>query len=253
MKVEDRGEAAPARPADKGHFQQVLRQAGRPRARPPTPPVKRPGAPGSTAPVARGGVVPGPTRAATARAYASAEHLGQVRQQLHGEARRLEEERGEAHQATQERTTRRLTELLARELSRELRAEPPPASGPLPPAADRQPPSSAEALYGAGEPRAASGSAGAAPPQPAPSLEARVQSTLELIERIELFVRSQRPGLSLRLGGALEATVEVERTGPREVALRVQGLRGPLPAEELARMRQALEARGLRLSALHAG
>jgi hypothetical protein len=248
MKVEDRSEAAPARPAaDKGRFQQALQQAARHKARPPTPPVQRPGAQGSNAPVARGGV-----RAGTARAYASAEHLGQVRQQLHGEAHRLKEERGESHQATQERTTRRLTELVAQELSRELRAELPPPSNPLPPAGERQPSPSAEALSGAGEPRAASGSLGAAPPQPATSPEARVQSTLELIERIELFVRSQRPGLSLRLGGALEATVEVERTGPREVALRVQGHRGPLPAGELARMRQALQARGLRLSTLHA-
>lgn len=239
MKVEDRGKAAPARPADRGRFQQALQQSARHKARAPTPPVKQPDSPRLT-------------RAATARAYASAEHLGQVRQQLHGEAHRLKEERGEAHQATHERATRRLTELISQELSRELRAEPPPGSSPLPHATERQPlPSSTEALPGASEPRAASGSASAAPPQPAPSAEARVQSTLELIERIELFVRAQRPGLSLRLGGALEATVEVERTGPREVALRVQGHRGPLPAEELARMCQALEARGLRLSALH--
>ncbi|MFP2911240.1 hypothetical protein ACLESD_40685 [Pyxidicoccus sp. 3LFB2] len=46
--------------------------------------------------------------------------------------------------------------------------------------------------------------------------------------------------------------MEVERTGPREVALRIQGRRGPLPTEELSRLRDALEARGLRLRSLRA-
>jgi hypothetical protein len=76
---------------------------------------------------------------------------------------------------------------------------------------------------------------------------------MELIERIEVFVRSQRPALKMSLGGALDATVEVERTGPREVSLRIQGRRGPVPSEELARIRGALEAKGLRLRSLQAG
>jgi hypothetical protein len=83
----------------------------------------------------------------------------------------------------------------------------------------------------------------------APTPEARVQAAVELIEKIDVFVKSQRPALAMRLGGALEATVEVERTGPREVALRIQGRRGPLPSEDLARIRDALAARGLKLSA----
>jgi hypothetical protein len=84
----------------------------------------------------------------------------------------------------------------------------------------------------------------------APASEARVQAAVELIEKIEVFVKSQRPALAMRLGGALEATVEVERTGTREVALRIQGRRGPLPSEDVARIRDALAARGLKLSAL---
>ncbi|HEX8700995.1 MAG TPA: hypothetical protein VF815_19270, partial [Myxococcaceae bacterium] len=78
----------------------------------------------------------------------------------------------------------------------------------------------------------------------------RAEAALELIERIEVFVKSQRPALSLSLRGTLDATVELERTGPREVAVRLQGRKGPVPVEELARLRDALEARGLRLSAL---
>jgi hypothetical protein len=56
----------------------------------------------------------------------------------------------------------------------------------------------------------------------------------------------------MSLGSPLSATVEVERTAPREVALRIQGRQGPLAQEELARIRDALEARGLRLRSLHA-
>jgi hypothetical protein len=89
-----------------------------------------------------------------------------------------------------------------------------------------------------------------APDAPDPQL--RAEATLQLIEKIELFVQSQRPALRLSLSGALAATVEVERTGPREVALRIQGRQGPLAQEELVRIREGLEARGLRLRSLRA-
>jgi hypothetical protein len=82
--------------------------------------------------------------------------------------------------------------------------------------------------------------------------EVRVQAALELIEQIEVFVKSQRPALAMRLGGALDATVEVERTGEREVSLRIQGRRGRIPPQDLARIREELAARGLKLSALRA-
>jgi hypothetical protein len=54
----------------------------------------------------------------------------------------------------------------------------------------------------------------------------------------------------MSVGWPLPATVEVERTAPREVALRIQGKHGPLAHEDLARIRDALEARGLRLRSL---
>jgi hypothetical protein len=78
----------------------------------------------------------------------------------------------------------------------------------------------------------------------------KVQATLHLIEKIELFVQLQRPALRMSVGWPLPATVEVERTAPREVALRIQGKHGPLAHEDLARIRDALEARGLRLRSL---
>jgi hypothetical protein len=182
--------------------------------------------------------------------FATAEHLGQVRQGLSAEVHRLREVRGEAHQTNQERLHQRLTELIGRELAREPPAElttgraasaarsvePPPVEPP-----DSRPASSEPRLEGGTGPTTAGTSS---------ADETRVQATLELIEKIEVFVRSQRPALAMRLGGSLEATVEVERTGTREVALRIQGHRGPLPREDLARLQEALAARGLKLSAL---
>ena len=86
----------------------------------------------------------------------------------------------------------------------------------------------------------------------APDTQAKVQATLQLIEKIELLVQTQRPALRMSLGSPLSAMVEVERTAPREVALRIQGRHGLLAPEDLARIRDALEARGLRLRSLHA-
>ncbi len=155
---------------------------------------------------------------------------------------------------SQEKTAHRLSELISQELSRELRGEFPPH---LPPRATPPPPESSrgpaptEGLPTAGEPRPAPHLAGMAPPD-SPNPQLKVQATLQLIERIELFVQSQRPALRMSLGGALSATVEVERTGPREVALRIQGRHGPLAQEELARIQEGLEARGLRLRSLRA-
>ncbi|HZI13178.1 MAG TPA: hypothetical protein VE153_22545 [Myxococcus sp.] len=197
----------------------------------------------------------GPVLATARTALASPENLGRMRQGMHAEAQRLGTVRGEATAQVQERTEHRLGDLVARELSRELRAASPPVSEPRPgagsPDLGRNPagtePSSAEPRVTA---EALTGGTGASGAQGEPAPASRAEAALELIERIEVFVKSQRPALSLSLRGTLDATVELERTGPREVALRLQGRKGPVPVEELARLRDALEARGLRLSAL---
>lgn len=250
MKVDGYPEAAPAQPAsEKGRFQEVLKKsppeaakAPLQGARTPRPPVAPPR--GATGALALTGLARTPPRGA----FASTEHLGQVRQGLNAEAHRLRDVRGDAHQTHQERMQHRVTDLIARELAREPRAEPgaprstPPSPGPETPASLP----SGEALSAVGGARPG-GAGGAALETPAP--EIRVQAALELIEQIEVFVKSQRPALAMRLGGALDATVEVERTGEREVSLRIQGRRGRLPQKDLARIRDALSARGLKLSA----
>ncbi|HYI00711.1 hypothetical protein [Hyalangium sp.] len=173
---------------------------------------------------------------------------------MHGEALRLQGARTEAQAMAQEKTEHRLAELISRELARELRADSSPllpARSAPPPLASSQGPASAEGLPGAGESRPAASVASTPPPE-SPDPQLKVEATLQLIEKIELFIQSQRPALRMSLGGPLSAVVEVERTGPREVALRIQGRQGPLAPEDLERIREALEARGLRLRSLRA-
>lgn len=71
-----------------------------------------------------------------------------------------------------------------------------------------------------------------------------------LIEKIELFVRSQRPGLALTLNNSLGARVEIERIGPKEIALKLVGHHGPPTADAVSRIRDELRARGLKVGAL---
>jgi hypothetical protein len=229
-------------------------------AAPPPTSTLRP--PSSAAPLPRGtarlpgtAFAPNPVLATSRSVLASPEKLGQARQTMHLEALRLRTTRTDAQTTAQEKTEHRLSELISRELSRELRTEPPPplaSRGSPPPPEHSRGPTPTEGIPASGaEPRPAVHSVGTPPPDSAdPQL--KVQATLQLIERIELFVQTQRPALRMSLGAPLSATVEVERTAPREVELRIQGRHGPLAQEDLARIRDALEARGLRLRSLRA-
>ncbi|WP_342381457.1 hypothetical protein NVS55_17585 [Myxococcus stipitatus] len=193
---------------------------------------------------------------ATSRgALSSPEHLATTRKAMHVESHRLGSVRVEGQASSQERTEQRLTDLFLRELSlREpgLRPSPPRDARtemtPSPPEASARTTATPETSTSEGRAMAA-GAEGPSRSE-APS---RAESAVELIERIEVFVKSQRPAMSMSVRGTLNATVEVERTGPREVVLRIQGRTGPVPTEDVARLRDALEARGLRLRALHAG
>jgi hypothetical protein len=88
-------------------------------------------------------------------------------------------------------------------------------------------------------------------PQTMPDTEAtRATQAVALIERIETFVKSQRPALALTLNNSLGAHVEIERIGPREVALKLVGHRGPPSADTVSRIRDELRARGIKVGAL---
>lgn len=75
-------------------------------------------------------------------------------------------------------------------------------------------------------------------------------SALELVERIEAFVRAQRPGLALTLKGALQGRLEIEKTGPNEVSVLLETATGQLPLSQMAQVRDVLIARGLKVRQL---
>lgn len=79
----------------------------------------------------------------------------------------------------------------------------------------------------------------------------RAAQAVELIEKIETFIKDSRtPSIALTLNNSLGAKVEIERVGPREVALKVIGHRGPPRAEDIGRIRDEMAAHGLKVSAL---
>lgn len=92
--------------------------------------------------------------------------------------------------------------------------------------------------------------ADAAPQVKPAEAPARAEQAAALIERIETFVRSSRPALALTLNNSLGARVEIERLGPGQVALKLIGQKGPPSADAVARIRDELRARGLKVGAL---
>jgi hypothetical protein len=272
MKIQEPAPTGPVKAPASGQFQRLLPPAKPPpapgasrpapppgTARPPLPASPREArAPGASRalPVPaslRSGaaLASSPARALARSALASPETLSQARQGMHGEAQRLRAVRTEAQTTSQAQVEHRVHALLSQELARGLpgtsSGSPAPQALAPAPGPSGEPPSG-DRLSGPDGLRQAPGEAAADTAEAA----SQVQATLELIERIDVFVKSQRPALRMSLAGALAATVEVERTGPREVALRIQGHQGPLAEAHLARIREALEARGLRLRALHA-
>jgi hypothetical protein len=91
------------------------------------------------------------------------------------------------------------------------------------------------------------GSAAGGAPTPTP--EDRVERAMELVERIERFLRSGRPSLALTLRGQLPGRLEIERVAPGAIALRLSSRRAP-SGRALEELRQALEARGLSVRSL---
>jgi hypothetical protein len=168
----------------------------------------------------------GQTRAAArASADATAENLVELR--VHA-----------AHTAEQ-RYDRRLVDLIFNELTAELGD------------ADRKPAANSDRpaqVQGSAPPKATLAPVSHA----AARQEAQVKaaSAVDLIEKIEAFVRSQRPGIAITLDGSLGARVEIERLGPKEVAIRLVGTNGPPSPEDIGRIRDELRARGLKVGAL---
>ncbi|PZR07684.1 MAG: hypothetical protein DI536_26610 [Archangium gephyra] len=166
--------------------------------------------------------------AARVHADGEAQRLGNVRSEHQALAVGLKEVRTDASQAVIERADARVLELITKELS----ADAPPANAAVLPQ----------------QPIAASGA------QQAPKIEAtpetKAAQAVALIEKIERFVKSQRPGLAITLNNSLGAHVEIERLGPRQIALKLVGKNGPPSAEAVSRIREELQARGLKVGSL---
>lgn len=165
-------------------------------------------------------------------AEGEAQRLGSVRTEHAKTAEGLDQVRTHHHEATLEKGEARILELIVRELGGSEEAR--PAARPVePPTVHHLQPLTPQA-----------------PKPDATPNETKAAQAVALIEKIETFVRSQRPGLALTLNNSLGAHVEIERIGPKEIALKLVGHRGPPTAEAVSRIREELRARGLKVGAL---
>jgi hypothetical protein len=71
-----------------------------------------------------------------------------------------------------------------------------------------------------------------------------------LIQRVEAFTRANLPSIALTLRNDLHTRVEIQKVGPRRVALRLVGGRGALPTTALTQLREELTSRGISIAAL---
>jgi hypothetical protein len=142
-------------------------------------------------------------------------------------------------------TQARIVDLIVKDLVAEFQAQPPSSklANPLQPVS-----TPADLPVPVGAATAGAGNAQPSPLPPTPQVKAAQAAAL--IERIEVFVRSQRPALALTLNNSLGARVEIERLGKGEVALRLIGQNGPPSPEAVSRIREELTARGLKVGAL---
>jgi hypothetical protein len=165
-----------------------------------------------------------------ARVHADAEatRLDSVRAQHSHTAESLQHARSSQSEAVIDRAAARILDFITRELEQ----VPPPKQRPLEVATAHHLPAPVPSKA------------------PAATPEASASQAMALIEKIEVFVKSQRPGLALTLNNSLGAHVEIERIGPKEIALRLVGHRGPPTAEAVSRIREELRARGLKVGAL---
>lgn len=170
------------------------------------------------------------------RAHATkvAEGLRSARSEMNAEAARLGEVRTEAATQTEQKVEGRVLDLIVNELSAEFGVKQHPDQQPT------QPLTKAEIAAAIGGP------VKEAKPEDVP----RLDNLKALVEQIQLFVKNNRPAMAVSVGGSLNAHVEIERTGPKLVALKLVG-RGALPrTQDLNAIREELAAKGIRVSVL---
>ncbi len=170
--------------------------------------------------------------------------LTSARSSAHQGAAQLQEARVAHHHQANERLDGRLLDLICKELVIEFTEAPKSraANQDVPPPT----PTVGTATFNAN-------SAKPSPVEGARPIDGSVRAAqaVELIEKIETFIKDSRtPSIALTLNNSLGARVEIERVGPREVALKVIGHRGPPRAEDISRIREEMAAHGLKVCAL---
>ena len=171
-----------------------------------------------------------------ARVEAEAERLVSVRSQHDAVATTSEAVRSDVAASVEEKITSRVVDQIVRELLCEL------GTSSMTPSHSHHTNALTMNMTPAPVPGLTSSSA--------PLREAKAEQAVELIEKIEIFVRSQRPALQLTLNNSLGARVEIERVGPGQIALKLVGRDGPPSAEAVSRIREEMQVRGLRVAAL---
>ena len=169
---------------------------------------------------------------ARAQANSEAQRLGVARSEAVEVSKSLTQVRAERNEVIEERGVARILDFIAKEFTPDTTARTTFPEAPI---------ASVHHLHPAAQVAA---KIDTTPP------EAKAAQAVALIERIEVFVRSQRPGLALTLNNSLGASAEIERIGPKEIALKLVGHRGPPTAEAVSRIREELQARGLKVVAL---
>ena len=90
------------------------------------------------------------------------------------------------------------------------------------------------------------------PPSPgrpaAPAARAGMEAVLALVERVEHLLRAGQPSLAFTLAGRHGQRVQLERLGPGEVGIRLEG--GAFGRAEAERLAAELDGRGLHLARL---
>lgn len=175
---------------------------------------------------------------ARAHAETEASRLSTVRSEHSQRAETLTHVRTESTQDLAERSAGRVIDFIVKELTSDAAS----SSNMTPPPTPTGEIASVSPIHSPAQ------SAPAAAKDEAPAV--RASQAVALIEKIETFVRSARPGLALTLNNSLGASVEIERIGPREIALKLIGHLGLPSADAVSRIRDELRARGLKVGAL---
>jgi hypothetical protein len=168
---------------------------------------------------------------ARASSHAEAKRLGDVRTDGVQKSEQRVHARSTTVSQQHEKLDERAVQLIGAELKNSFENDP-PSKVPAPAMVVSQPPPISQAPVKT--------------PEVPPSVKA--EQAVALIEKIEIFVKSQRPTLSITLNNSLGARVEIEKVGPREVSLKLVGHKTPPGPEVLARIQREMKTRGLKIA-----